>query len=203
MSFTPVSSDSRTTTIFGQNFKVRDDISMGNIIWIDDNRFLFKRTTNEVYAETKSYTDEYGEHFVNVGQIANQGESKIFLGDLTKNFSLENAPEKLQSCCDNPDQLLIDAKVESNKIYALIQDSPYVGNIRVIDLITGETIWSKKLDFGESFEGLSFGKTINDIYGSYSSYEFVDGFSRSHAFGYSHNNDTLVKPDGALMIPIR
>ena len=121
---------------------------------------------------------------------------------LDKTISLNTAVKKDSIVPTSTDNSVItsDVKIVDGKTYALIienADQQSLTKLKVKELSSGNTIWSKNID---GINTAVFGASINTIYGSMiDRSDELSGGSKS--FIYDHASDKTYNPGGEIIFP--
>ncbi|HMS24475.1 MAG TPA: hypothetical protein PKB15_02100 [Acidimicrobiia bacterium] len=188
--------ESRTTTSTdadGKPVTLTERHDIRTVIWIDDNRFIYQGETAILNRDGSYFTES---------------EIGWYTADLRKTISLINASPIEGFCCGSAGfGTIYDAIVENGTTYLLASgvrtdpndnDGRTENNIAIYELESNTFTWSLKPAI-PNYAGIyyaAFGKTSQEIYGA-----SVSNSMGSQAFGYDRSTDTMVLPDGGLLIP--
>ncbi len=159
-------------------FPVNTKINPVEIKWFDDNQFLLGTSINQANGMNWS------------------------IESLDKTISLNTAVKKDSIVPTSTDNSVItsDVKIVDGKTYALIienADQQSLTKLKVKELSSGNTIWSKNID---GINTAVFGASINTIYGSMiDRSDELSGGSKS--FIYDHASDKTYNPGGEIIFP--
>ncbi len=156
-----------------------NQVSIANVIWIDDNKFAYSTRTLSTNPDVPSGS-------TNAYQIA----------DLTKTVTI--ATDRKISTLKVDDQIR-DIMQSGGKTYALVvlpADGPET--LKAVDIDTGSILWSHVLQDGETLGSFfAFGNTPKRVVGSiYTN----DG---ERAYIYDQSTDTTLHPNGVAVLPKR
>ena len=170
----------------GVKDRIRTQYQITNVIWIDEQRFVYSRSNYMVDSKGIPYSN---------------GETQFSLADLNKTITLKNAKALpgYTIGSDVSNTMITDAIVENGKTYLV--SNPTTSNIspneeiQVRELETGNILWSKNIKSNSFSTNMTFGVNSNIIYGSY---EGTDGTTTG--FGYNKVSGTLITPNSTLLV---
>lgn len=170
----------------GAKDRIRTQYQITNVIWIDEQRFVYSRSNYMVDSKGIPYSN---------------GETLFSLADLNNTITLKNAKALpgYTTGSDVSNTMITDAIVENGKTYLV--SNPTTSNIspneeiQVRELETGKILWSKNIKANTFSTNMTFGNNSNIIYGSY---EGVDGTNTG--FGFNNATGTLITPNSILLV---